>query len=204
MMEFKAIQSDKRARYNRAQLLSKESKRVASKFKYAVGEMVSYGGRKVTLDSLEPAGSENPTTCWVTDRTGKSLHVRIDSLRPLSVDVAEKLMPKGTDWKRLDNFIVFDTPDGISGGMITDVDHLAVHDWMPVVSKTGVIWAPVWSDKDNKNPARWLKCPEGHQPHIVAVKDDEVICDCELHARKFTVATVSRLENLGYDQFTLV
>ena len=204
MMEFKAIQSDKRARYNRAQLLSKESKRVASKFKYVVGEMVSYGGRKVTLDSLEPAGSENPTTCWVTDRTGKSLHVRIDSLRPLSVDVAEKLMPKGTDWKRLDNFIVFDTPDGISGGVITDVDNLAVHDWMPVVSKTGVIWAPVWSDKDNKNPARWLKCPEGHQPHIVAIKDDEVICDCELHARKFTVATVSRLENLGYDQFTLV
>ena len=204
MMEFKAIQSDKRARYNRAQLLSKESKRVASKFKYVVGEMVSYGGRKVTLDSLEPAGSESPTTCWVTDRTGKSLHVRIDSLRPLSVDVAEKLMPKGTDWKRLDNFIVFDTPDGISGGVITDVDNLAVHDWMPVVSKTGVIWAPVWSDKDNKNPARWLKCPEGHQPHIVAIKDDEVICDCELHARKFTVATVSRLENLGYDQFTLV
>jgi len=53
LMEFKAIQSDKRSRYNRAQLLSKESKRGASSFRYIVGEMVSYGGWKVTLDSLE-------------------------------------------------------------------------------------------------------------------------------------------------------
>ena len=67
LMEFKAVQSDKRSRYNRAQLLSKESKRVSWSFKYTVGEMVSYGGRKVTLDSLEPPDSENPTTCWVTD-----------------------------------------------------------------------------------------------------------------------------------------
>ena len=32
LMEFKAIQSDKRSRYSRAQLQSKESKRVASSF----------------------------------------------------------------------------------------------------------------------------------------------------------------------------
>ena len=40
LMEFKVIQSDKPSRYNRAQLLSKESKRVASSFRYTVGEMV--------------------------------------------------------------------------------------------------------------------------------------------------------------------
>ena len=51
VMEFKAVQSDKRSSYNRAQLLSKESKRAASSFKHTVGEMVSYGGRKATLDS---------------------------------------------------------------------------------------------------------------------------------------------------------
>ena len=183
LMEVKAIQSDKRSRYNRAQLLSKESKRVASSFKYTVGEIVSYGGHKVTLDSLEPPDSESPTTCWVTDRNGRSLHVRVDSLRPLSVDVAEKLMPKGEDWKSPGTFIVFDTPVGLSGGAITDVVSLRVHDWMPVVSKFGVVWAPVWSDGDSKNPAR---C---YQPHIVAIKESEVISSCELHARKFTAAT---------------
>ena len=53
------MQSDKRSssRYNRANLLSKESKKVTEKFKYTEGEMVSYGGRKVSLNSLEPAGS---------------------------------------------------------------------------------------------------------------------------------------------------
>ena len=40
----------------------------------------------------------NPTTCWVTDKTGKPLHLRVDSLRPLSVCVTERLMPKGNDW----------------------------------------------------------------------------------------------------------
>ena len=48
MMEFKAIHPDKRSRYNRAHLLGKESKRVAQKFKFTEGEMVSHGGRKVS------------------------------------------------------------------------------------------------------------------------------------------------------------
>jgi len=113
-------------------------------------------------------------------------------------------MPKGDDWRSPGTFIVFDTPDGISGGIVTDAVSLLVHDWMPVVSKTGVVWATVWSDSDNKNLARWLKCPDGYQPHIVTVKESEVISSCELHARKFTAATISRLENLGYDQFTLL
>ena len=120
LMEYKAMQSDKRSRYNRANLLSKESKKVTEKFKYTEGEMVSYGGRKVSLNSLEPAGSEHPTTCWVTDKTGRSLHVRVDSLRPLSVDVAEKLMPKGDDWNAVEKFVVFDSPDGLSGGVVTE------------------------------------------------------------------------------------
>ena len=114
------MQSDKRSRYNRANLLSKESKKVTEKFKYTEGEMVSYGGRKVSLNPLKPAGSEHPTTCWVTDKTGKSLHVRVGSLelRPLSVDVAEMLMPKGDDQNAVGKFIIFDSLDGLSGGVV--------------------------------------------------------------------------------------
>ena len=205
LMEYKAMQSDKRSRYNRANLLGKESKKITEKFKYTEGEMVSYGGRKVSLNSLEPAGSEHPTTCWVTDKTGKSLHVRVDSLRPLSVDVAEKLMPKGDDWNAVDKFVVFDSPDGLSGGVVTTTassDTIRVHDWMPVLCKTGVIWAPVWTDLSNENPARYLKCPDKHQPHLITVKTSDIICSSDLAARKLTTAAVSFLENLGYDQFS--
>ena len=42
----------------------------------------------------------------MTDKIGKSLHVRVDSLRPLSVDVAEKLMPEGDDWNAVGKFVV--------------------------------------------------------------------------------------------------
>jgi hypothetical protein len=161
MMEFKAIHSDKRSRYNRAHLLAKETRRVAQKFEFTEGEMVSYGGRKVSLNSLEPAGSANPTTCWVTDKNGKSLHVRVDSLRPLSVDVSEKLMPKGDDWNCIGKFVIFDTPHGLSGGIITiaatDNEPVNVHDWMHVLCKAGVIWAPVWANCVNEHPARYLK-----------------------------------------------
>ena len=113
-------------------------------------------------------------------------------------------MPKGDGWRSPGTFIVFATPDGISGGIITDVVSLLVRDWIHVVSKTGVVWAPVWSDSDNMNPVRWLKCTDGYQPHVVAVNESKVISSCELHARKFTATIISRLENLGYDQFTLL
>ena len=84
--------------------------------------MVSLGGRKVTLDRLEPPDSADPTTCWVTDRNGKSLHVRVDSLRPLAADIDEKLMPKDLSWKIPDQFIVYDAPAGLSGGIISTVN----------------------------------------------------------------------------------
>ena len=167
--------------------------------------MDSYGGRKVSLNYLEPAGSEHPTTCWVTDKNGKSLHVRVDSLRSLSVDVAEKRMPKGDDWNAVEKFVVFDSPDGMSGGVVTETASsgtIRIHDWMPVLCKTGVIWAPVWTDEANENPARYLKCPNKHQPHLITVQTSDIICACDLAARKLTTAAVSLLENLGYDQFS--
>ena len=145
------------------------------------------------------------TTCWVTDKTGKSLHVQVDSLRPLSVDVAEKLMPKGDDWNAVGKFVVFDSPDGLSGGVVTEAASfgtIRVHDWMPVLCKTGVIWAHVWTDEANENPARYLKCPDKHQPHLITVQTSDIICACDLVARKLTSAAVSLLESLGYDQFS--
>ena len=65
-MEYKAIMSDKRARYNRANLLGKEADRKTVKHTHAVGTMISLGGRKVTLDRSEPPDSLDPTTCLVT------------------------------------------------------------------------------------------------------------------------------------------
>ena len=101
---------------------------------------------------------EHPTTCWVADKTGKSLHVRVDYLRPLLVDVAEKLMPKGDDWNAVGKFIVVDSPDGLSGGAVTETASsgtIRVHDWMPVLCTTDVIWAPVWIDDANEHPVHY-------------------------------------------------
>ena len=117
------------------------------------------------------ADSPDPTTCWVTDRNGKSLHVRVDSLRPLAADIDEKLMPKDLSWKISDQFIVYDAPAGLSGGIISivDSDSTTVHDYMPIVCKTCVTWAPLWIPVDNPNadPIRSTKCPHSCSKSLV-------------------------------------
>ena len=75
-------------------------------------------------------------------------------------------MPKGSDWNCIGKFIVFDTPDGLSGGIIiiaaADNAPVKVHDWMPVLCKTGVIWAPVCTNHENEHSARYLRCLADH------------------------------------------
>ena len=119
----------KRARYDRAHLLSTGAQKKTVKHKFSIGQMVSLGGRKVTLDSLEPPDSEDPTTCWVTDRNGKSLHVRVDSLRPLAAEIVEKIMPKSQESIAPGVFVIFDTPGGLASGRVVsaDGDCIAVH-----------------------------------------------------------------------------
>ena len=172
LMQFKAIQTDKRSRYNRAHLLAKEARKVTIKHRYEVGAMVSLGGRKVTLDALEPPDSDDPTTCWVTDRNGKALHVRVDSLRPLAAEVNEKLMPKDRASVEVGSFIVFDTEHGLSGGYVAIADKVCiVHDHLPVVCKTCITWGPLWklADDNSKDPIRAMKCPEDYVPYTVQV-----------------------------------
>jgi hypothetical protein len=92
------------------------------------------------------------------------------------------------------------------GGIVTiaaaDNQSAKVRDWVPVLCKIGVIWAPVWTNHDNEDPAHYSKCPTGHQPRIVAVDSSDIICGTDLQARKLTTAAVAMLENLGYEQFS--
>ena len=71
-------------------------------------------------------------------------------------------MPKGDDWNAVEKFIVFDSSDGLSGGIVTETasaDSIRVHDWMPVLCKTGVIWAPVWTDHAKKTSSPLPEMP---------------------------------------------
>ena len=208
LMEYKAIMSDKRARYNRANLLGKEAGRKTVRHTYTAGSMVSLGGRKVTLDRLEPADSPDPTTCWVTDRNGKSLHVRVDSLRPLAADIDEKLMPKDLSWKVPLQFIIYDTPAGLSGGVIFSVnpDSTIVHDYMPIACKTCVTWAPLWISVDDPDadPIRSTKCPHSCSKSLVTVPDADVISSVVLKGRRLDDDSVARLKALGHTVFDVL
>ena len=208
LMEYKAIMSDKRARYNRANLLGKEAGRKTVKHSYAAGSMVSLGGRKVTLDRLEPPGSSDPTTCWVTDKNGKILHVRVDSIRPLAADIDEKLMPKDQSWKTLGSFIIYDTEAGLSGGVILTLnsDNTIVHDFMPVICKTCVTWAPLWilSDDPDADPIRAMRCPNSCSRSQVTVPDKDVITSATLKGRRLDDDSVARLKALGHTVFDVL
>ena len=208
LMEYKAVQVDKRARYNRAHLLAKEAQKKTTKHSYQVGSLVSLGGRKVTLDSLEPPDSDDPTTCWVSDRNGKSLHVRVDSLRPLSANIDEKLMPKDHTALELDDFIIYDAAAGLSGGQVTSVDDASceVHDYLPVRCKTCVTWAPLWKDDgcEDRDPIRAVKCPQGFTPEIVKVDRSSVIAVVILKGLRLSDDSVARLKAMGHGNFDVM
>jgi hypothetical protein len=201
LMEYKAIQTDKRARYNKANLLGKETNKKSTRHEYTVGLLVSFGGRKVTLNSLEPPDAECPTTCWVTDKVGKSLHVRVDSLRPLSADIDR--MPKDKSWKQPDQFIIYDTDARISGGIIKSIEPASttVHDYMPIKRKTCVIWGPLWIPiaDDQAEPFRATKCPAAHSPYLVKINDADVVSRATLKGRRLDDDSIARLKALGHD-----
>ena len=135
---------------------------------------------------------------------GKKLHVRVDSLRPLSVNVDEKIMPKGDGWRSIGLFVVFEAESGISGGIITstsDQTKVSVHEHMPVICKTGVTWAPMWVLPDG-GTYRQMKAKNNHPAHIISVQDDDIISTVTLKGKKFDADSITRLENLGYDIFT--
>ena len=208
MMEFKAIRSDKRSRYNRAHLLGKETQRVAQKFNFTEGEMVSYGGRKVSLNSLEPAGSTNPTTCWVTDKLESHCmfvwtHFGLYQLMSLRNSCLKAMI--GTALESLS----FLTPLMVCLGASSPSLLLTINlpkSMIGCLCSTKLessVWAPVWTNHDNEIPARYLKCPTDlYQPHIIAVDSSDIICGTDLQARKLTTAAVAMLENLGYEQFS--
>ena len=208
LMEYKAIQTDKRARYNKANLLGKEANRKSTRHVYTAGSLVSLGGRKVTLNSLEPPDAECPTTCWVTDKAGKSLHVRVDSLRPLSADIDEKLMPKDKSWKQTGQFIIYDTDAGISGGIIQTIEPTSttVHDYMPIKCKTCITWGPLWIPitDDHAEPFRATKCPPAHSPYLVTVNDANVVSRANLKGRRLDDDSIARLKALGHDIFDVM
>ena len=144
----------------------------------------------------------------MTDKAGKSLHVRIDSLRPLSADIDEKLMPKDKSWKQTDQFIIYDTDAGISGGIIQSIEPASttVHDYMPIKCKTCVTWGPLWIPiaDDNAEPFRATKCPPAHSPYLVTINDADVISRASLKGRRLDDDSTARLKALGHDIFDVM
>ena len=205
LMHFKALQTDKRARYNRAHLLDKESRKQTVKYDLQDGELVSMGGRKVTLDSKEPPGSTDPTTAWVTDSNGKRLHVRYDSLKPLSVGMDEKIMPKvPSDALAIGMLTAYETEAGLTIGSVTALaaDSVTVHEWMPSQCKTGITWAPMWHIPNRQDPQRYVARPKVCTgPSLVELYPQDVVCPVTLKGKKLDELSVARLRSLGYDLF---
>ena len=98
-------------------------------------------------------------------------------------------------WQTLIMMYSRDSTSKYAGIRICDIHHT-----LPIRSKTGIVWGPVWM-KDEKSQ-RSLSCPAGFEKRIITVLNEDVLCECTLQGRKFDVSTFSRLENMGYDQFS--
>ena len=113
-------------------------------------------------------------------------------------DIDEKLMPKDLSWKIPDQFIVYDAPARLSGGFIStvDSDSTTVHDYMPIVCKTCVTWAPLWKSTDDPDadPIRSTKCPHSCSKSLVTVPDVDVISAATLKGRRLDDDSVARLK----------
>ena len=166
---------------------------------------MSMGGRKVTLDKKEPPGSTDPTTAWVTDSNGKRLHVRYDSLKPLSVGMDEKIMPKAaSDTLAVGMLTAYETEAGLTIGSVTAIaqDSVTVHEWMPAQCKTGITWAPMWHVQNKQDPQRYVERPaQATGPSLVELYHHDVVCPVSLKGKKLDELSVARLRSLGFDLF---
>ena len=117
-------------------------------------------------------------------------------------------MPKDLSWRVPFQFIIYDTPAGLSGGVISSVnpDSTIVHDYMPIACKTCVTWAPLWISVDDPDadPIRSTKCPHGCSKSLVTVPDADVISSAVLKGRRLDDDSVARLKALGHTVFDVL
>ena len=105
-------------------------------------------------------------------------------------------------------FIVYDAPAGLSGGIVSTVnsDSTTVHDYMHIVCKTCVTWAPLWVSIDDpeSDPIRSTKCPHNCAKSLVTVLDADVISAATLKGRKLDDDSVARLKAMGHTVFDIL
>ena len=117
-------------------------------------------------------------------------------------------MPKDKSWKQPDQFIIYDTDAGISGGIIQTIEPTSttVHDYMPIKCKTCITWGPLWipiTDADAE-PFRATKCPPAHNPYLITVNDANVVSRANLKGRRLDDDSIARLKALGHDIFDVM
>ena len=98
------------------------------------------GGRGGTLGKKAPPGSSEPTTAWVTGSNGERLHVRHVPLKPLSVCMDEKAMPKAASGTLAVGVLAaYGAGAGLTIGSVTSIalGSITVHEWVPAQCKAG-------------------------------------------------------------------
>ena len=87
-----------------------------------------------------------------------------------------------------------------------DSDSTIVHDYMPILCKTCVIWVPLWVhvDDPDADPIRSTKCPHSCSKSLVTVPDANVISAATLKGRKLDDDSVARLKAMGHTVFDVL
>jgi hypothetical protein len=200
MMADHKVEQQVRARDNAYARDSKESKTKGFIQNFEVGQLLSLGGKKVTVLSLEGWDGTTHIVANVQQEGKEPRRVKCEDLRELCWG-RPQWSPSQALNIELGDFIFVSKPEedfrrvGIIMEFAVDDLELVMHEYSSN-TKTRTRWLPVW-EKADKIESRRI-CPSGWTAHLVTLKHSDIQMSGKIKGEVLTDCTKRRLLAKGY------
>jgi len=200
MMADHKVEQQVRARDNAYARDSKESKTKGFIQNFEVGQLLSLGGKKVTVLSLEGWDGTTHIVANVQQEGKEPRRVKCEDLRELCWG-RPQWSPSQALNIELGDFIFVSKPEedfrrvGIIMEFAVDDSELVMHEYSSN-TKTRTRWLPVW-EKADKIESRRI-CPSGWSAHLVTLKHSDIQMSGKIKGEVLTECTKRRLLAKGY------
>jgi hypothetical protein len=154
----------------------------ATFFQMQVNDVVSYGGKAVTIKKLT-GPPETPVTAEIELPDKEMKKVRYDTLRPIGIPRPVLQFPCSRPMEK-GKFIFYADAEAVLGATVTSAaeDKLTVH--CHAANDKATTWLPLWK-LGNGDRIRKAKKSDGSEPHLKVVRRTSILAVGTLTPRGF-------------------